>query len=133
MSARITVRLEVDLVDLGLRDSKDFDSLRNSEFKKWDFGYRSPQNSTGRRKRPVSKTHKRTSTTLSKKKRNSSTTHSMRRDEMLRQYLGHNAKSDISYSKANKSKSSAQNSKKINRSFHLPKTSVSQAPTPQLK
>ena len=93
----------------------------------------SPKNSTGRRKRPVSKTHKRTSTTLSKKKRNSSTAHSMRRDEMLRQYLGQNIRNEISHGKSNKSKASVGHSKKLNRSFHLPKASTSQAPTPQLK
>jgi len=64
---------------------------------KADNPVKSPTNrvtySTGRKRRPLSKTHKRTTTSIPKKKRDSRT-NSTRREDILKQYLGHTINHD---------------------------------------
>ena len=82
---------------------------------------------SGRRRRPISKTHKRTSSSISKKKRNSRT-NSLKRDNIVRQYIGHKAKHNNFFSNF---KSKPATSHKLNRSFNMSKSPHSG--TPQIK
>lgn len=86
--------------------------------------------SSGRRRRPGSKVQKRNTPSISKKKRNSRPS-SMRREEIVKNYLGSKLKADFTINPKAKPLGRAH---RLNKSYHLPKSSnLSQVPSPTLK
>ena len=123
------------LIDIGLNKNNDIDSLAERIGRKWDFSNKSSSNritySNSRKRRPASKTIKRGSNSNSKRKRNSRP-NSMRREEIMRQYLGPTIKTDNFLNFANAKPKNRYN--KLNKSYNFPKsTKSSKSSTPQLK
>lgn len=103
--------------------------------RKNDFLSRSPTNrgtySASRKSRPVSKNSKRNYTAIPKKKRHSRA-NSMRREEIMKQYLGSTLKTDNFTSNLNSTQPTLR--PKLNKTFHLIKSNKTSATnTPQLK